>query len=100
MDDETRPLLPDLAAALAGWRKRGRLGDLVPQVLGWCIAHCGAERALLFSERPDGGYQVWGSRTIDGHAVPDAEKSIAHFAVMRAAARHLEARSTRDSGTE
>ena len=85
VDAESRPLLPELAAALAGWQRRRRLTDLVPPLLDWCLPRFQAERALLFTDRPDGGYRVWGSRTIDGETVVDAEKSIAHFAVMRAA---------------
>jgi len=84
MEAEPRPLLPDLAAALAQWRRRGRLADLLPPLLAWSLARGGAERAILASERPDGGYRVLGSRTADGETIPDAEKGIAHFAVDRA----------------
>ncbi len=84
MDAEQRPLLPELAAALAGWQRRRRLTDLVPPLLDWCLPRFQAERALLFTDRVDDGYHVWGSRTIDGETIAQAEKSIAHFAVMRA----------------
>ena len=85
MRAEPHPLLPDLSNALAQWRRRGRLADLLAPLLSWCLARFGAERGLLFTEVPDGGYRVWGSRDADGDTIPAAERSIAHFAVMRAA---------------
>ena len=79
------PFLASLAAAIAQWRRRGRLADLLPPLFDLGLARSGAERALCFTEREDGGYLVHGSRDTDGDPLPDAERWISNFAVMRAA---------------
>ncbi|MGA1201425.1 MAG: sigma 54-interacting transcriptional regulator [Planctomycetota bacterium] len=84
MDAEAGPLLPALSASLASWRRRGRLADLLPPLLLWCNRRWGSERALLLSEEKNGGFRIWGSRTIDDQAVPEPEKCVSNFALMRA----------------
>ena len=85
MTEESRPFLHELHAILAAWQKRHRLSDLLPPLFSWWLPRWGAERVILFSELPDGSYQIWGARTHDGETIPDAEQSISQFAVMRAA---------------
>lgn len=84
MAAETPDFLEALSTALSRWRRRGRTGDLLPPVLDWCLGRLCAERILVVSERPGGEFTVRGSRTVDGEAVADPERSIAHFAVQRA----------------
>lgn len=84
MAEEPQPFLTELHGILASWQKRHRLSDMLPPLFSWWLSRWGAERVLLFSELADGGYKIWGARTIDGESISDGEKSISHFAVMRA----------------